>query len=148
MGRFNGISSAKFNEGGIYFLKGNYLIRVDKVKVGTTRMGIEFFVVECTILESDNPERKPKSSVSWLCMSDKDLYLANINHFCSIACDIPSEEVDEAGVELVVSEENPLAGTILRVQATDIKTRAGKDFTKVVWKQPTVQEKAPHEKAA
>lgn len=148
MGLFTGIKDAKYSEGGIYFLPGNYLVRVDKAKVGKTRKDVPFFVTETTILESDNPERKRGSSCSWMCMGDKDAFLGNVKNFCAIATEIDDADVDEAGVELIVSEDNPLGGTILRVQATNIKTREGKDFTKVIWKMSTPEERAPYEKAA
>lgn len=134
MGRFAGIKQAQYNEGGIYFLPGLYLVHVDRVKTGTTRKGIDFFVVESTIVESDNGERKPGSACAWMVTLDKDAALGNIKHFCSIATGCKLEEVDEAGVEMIVSDENPLRGTFLRVQAVTILTKEKKEFTKVTWR--------------
>jgi hypothetical protein len=134
VGLFRGVEEAKFNEGGIWFLDGNYLVKVDVVKVGETRKKVDFFVVEHTICWSDNPQRKKGTQCSWMATADKDAFLGNVKHFCSVASETPMDEVTEEGIEMIVSEENPLAGTILRVQATTIKTKAGGDFTKVIYK--------------
>jgi hypothetical protein len=136
MGRFGGIKDAKMSLGGVYFLPGNYLVRVDAVKTGETRKKDEFFVVECTVLFSDNPERKKGSSVSWMTLNSFDSYLGHIKHFISVAQELEPDEVDEAGVEMVVSDDNPCMGIILRVQAVNVLTRAKTDFTKVTFRWP------------
>jgi hypothetical protein len=41
--------------------------------------------------------------------------------------------VDEAGVEALISAANPAAGIKVKAEATNIKTRAQKDFTKVLF---------------
>ena len=137
MGRFGGIKDAKVSLGGVYFLPGNYLVRVDSVKTGSTRKNDNFFVVETTILESDNPERKKGSSVSWMTLESFDSYLGHIKHFVSVAQQCEEDEVDEAGVEMVVSDENPCRDIVLVVKANNVPTRAGGVFTKVQFAWPT-----------
>ena len=148
MGNFSGVGNARSSKGGVYFLPGNYLTRIEKVSQGTSRNNIDFLVVEAEILESDNPERKPGTVCSWLLMADKDAFLGNVNHFASAAFGIDESEVDEAGCEMMCGEENPVRGTLLRVQATNIKTRAGKDFTKLVWRASTPVDEKKYGKAA
>lgn len=140
MGRFGGVGDAKYNEGGVYFQPGRYLVRVDVVKTGESRKKVEFFVVECTILYSENPELKKGGSVSWMVMSDWDTYLGNIKHFVSVAQEVEMDEVDEEGVEMCVSDENPLAGTFLVAVAANVKTKKDADFTKVKWMQPEAED--------
>jgi hypothetical protein len=146
MGMFAGIKESKTQEGGVYFLPGLYVVRIDKVKVGETRKEEQFFVVETTILESDNPERRPGSSCSWMTLDRFDGFLGSVKSFVAVATDSDPDEVDEAGVEMLVSNANPLMGTILRVEALNIKTRSQRDFTKVTFKPATPEQLKKYEK--
>ncbi len=133
MGLFGKIKDAKSNGGGIYFLPGTYALECRANKVGKTREGREFFVCEFTILESSNPERPVGTSVSMMVMLDKyiETALGNVKGYIAALYDVPEEEVDEAGVELLVSAENPGAGLKVRAVASNTKTKKGTDFTKV-----------------
>jgi hypothetical protein len=142
MGLFSKIKDAKSSQGGVYFLPGKYALECRANKTGTTREGRSFFVAEFTILESTNPERPVGTSVSFMIMLDKNLEtgLGNIKGYISALFDLPEAEVDEAGVEQLVAADNPGAGVKVRAIASNIKTRANKDFTKVIWE--------PYEKKA
>jgi hypothetical protein len=134
MGLFSKIGSAKSNSGGIYFLPGTYELECVACKTGKTREGDKpFFVAEFTILSSSNPERPAGTSVSYMVMLDKYLEtaLGNVKQCLAALFAIPEEEVDEAGVEAAVGPENPAKGSKVKATASNIKTRAGKDFTKV-----------------
>lgn len=136
--KYDGIQNARYNEGGVYFLPGTYLVRVDKVKEGVTRQKKDFFVIETTTIESSNPERPVGGQQSQMIMMEWDNALGTIKNFASIAGDgdtsVPESEIDAASIELIVSEENPLKGTVLRVTATNVETKKGGTFTKVLWK--------------
>jgi hypothetical protein len=136
MGLFSGIGSAKSNGGGVYFLPGIYTLECKACKTGETREGKKpFFVAEFTILESTNPDRPVGSTVSWMVMMDKYLEtaLGNIKQCAAALFGIPETDVDEAGVEALISAANPAAGIKVKAEATNIKTRAQKDFTKVLF---------------
>jgi len=133
MGLFTGIEKANPSEGGVYIVPGNYTVEVQKVKTGKTRANRNFFVVECKVLESDVALRPRGIDVSWMVMLDQDSALGNIKQFCATATGSEMEDIDEAGVEAVVGDDNPLKGTKLQIQATNIVTKAGRDFTKVRW---------------
>jgi hypothetical protein len=136
MGLFSKIKDAKSNGGGIYFLPGVYKLECRANKTSKTRDGRPFFVAEFTILESTNPERPVGTSVSWMVMMDKNLEtaLGNIKQYVSALFDIEEGEVDEGGVEHLISAENPGAGIKVHAEATNIKTREKKDFTKVQYR--------------
>jgi len=136
MGRFSGIKDAKWNPGGVYFEPGQFLVRVDTVKVIESRKKEEMFIVENTLLDSDHPKLKRGSSVSWVVLSSWDTYLGSIKHFVSVAQEIEMDDVDESGIEMVVSEDNPCSGTILKVEAKNVRKKDGGDFTKCVWSWP------------
>jgi hypothetical protein len=133
MGLFGKIKDAKSNGGGIYFLPGTYALECRVCKTGKTREDRPFFVAEFTILESTNSERPVGTSVALMVMLDKymETALGNIKGFVAALFDCPEEEVDEAGVEKLISAENPGAGVKVRATASNTKTKKGSDFTKV-----------------
>jgi hypothetical protein len=130
---FKDVKDAKYSEGGVFFQPGSYLVRVDKVKLGETRKGKGFLVVETTILESDCPGLKSGAFCSWMIMEEWDTYMGYVKHFASVANEIEMDDVDEEGCDLMVSEENPCGGTLLRCVGVNSPGDSGKDFTKVKW---------------
>jgi hypothetical protein len=133
MGLFGKIGEAKSSGGGIYFLPGKYELECRANKTGKTREGRPFFVCEFTIISSSNPERPSGTSVSMMVMLDKyiETALGNIKGYVSALFGIPENDVDEAGVEQLVAADNPGAGLKIKAVASNTKTKAGKDFTKV-----------------
>lgn len=128
------VKEAKYFERGNYVKPGRYLVEVLKVKEGTMRppKSTGFFVVEMKVHESsDIKEHPPRSTMTWMSTSDKDAFLGNVKHFVGAAGNIPEDEVGIEDLKASVSEENPLGGIYLDVYAVPIKTREGKDFTKV-----------------
>lgn len=136
MGLFSKIKEAKSNGGGIYFLPGTYELECAAVKTGKTREGDKpFFVAEFVILASSNPERPVGTSVSYMVMLDKymETALGNVKQCISALFNVPESDVDEAGVDEAVGPSNPAKGAKVKATASNIKTRAGKDFTKVLF---------------
>lgn len=133
MGKFSNIGSAKSNGGGIYFEPGKYELECRANKTGKTREGREFIVFEFTIISSTNPNRPAGTSVSQMIMLDKYLEtaLGNIKGYVAALFNMPEQDVDEAGVEALVAADNPGAGIKVKAIASNTKTKAGKDFTKV-----------------
>lgn len=113
---------------------GRYLVEVQKVKEGTTRppKNAGFFVVEMKVHESSDLKEHPlKSAMTWMTMMDKDAALGNIKHFVAAAGNVEESEVTVDMCKFAVSEDNPLAGVFMQVDAVMVKTKAGKDFTRV-----------------
>lgn len=137
MGLFSGMSDAKYSEGGIYLLDGNYVLEVMELKSGTSRQRLDFFVAECRILQSTNPERKAGTICSWFVGIKPDTpALADIRRFLAVAGDSDDSDVDDTAAEMAVSSEQPFKGVVLRAAATTITTaKLKRPFTKVVWAQ-------------
>lgn len=135
MGLFGGIKNAKASQGGVYFEPGAYRLKVSKISQGKTRENRPFFVAEFVILQSNCDKRPIGTSMSWMVMLDKNLDtgLGNIKAFMAALFNISPDEVDEAGVEEATSAENPCQGKEVSAVATQIKTRANKDFTRVIY---------------
>lgn len=137
MGMFSGIDKAKSAEGGVYPVPGVFDLEVVALKAGKTRAGKNFFVAEFEILASSVQDARPVGSLmSWMVMIDPaylDTALGNIKGFLSVLTGIPHAKIDEAGVEDAVSAGNPCKGMRVRAAFNNIKTKAGKDFTKATW---------------
>jgi hypothetical protein len=134
MGIYGEIAGAKYSEGGIYVLPGIYRFKVLACKHITTRTRKEAFVVELEVLESNNTERIVGSLCSWMVTLDKEPALGNIKQFICTVAKCPEDAVNEQAVLIIVDEKrNPFKGKTVRAVATNITTKAGRDFTKVKW---------------
>jgi hypothetical protein len=140
MSLFDGIEDAQVGQGGVYFLPGIYKVRILKCITLKSRKREDLFIVECEVIESDVPERKPGSKASWIVNFKQDAALGNIKGFIAAATGIDpgdtarvNEEVTLDVCEYAVSDENPLAGSVLGLVAVNKKTRAGTDFTLHMW---------------
>lgn len=142
MGRFgSAVRGSTFNAGGAFFEPGDFVVRVDAVRYFTTRKDEDAVVIECTILESNNPRFKLGSPVSQMMMKRHESFGGNMAQFVAVATGVEMEEITsmsedeiDAEFEKVVAADNPLAGTILGVQVFMTQTKKKTDFTKVVWK--------------
>jgi hypothetical protein len=158
MGLFKDIKGARGTKGGLYFVPGNYLVLINRCKLGETRKGIDFFVAETKVVWSDVEERKPGSEPSYMVTMDKDPALGNVADFmrAGLACkavqqlgatiedigEIDEIELSEEEAEEIVGEANPLAGVVMALNAFNKPTAAGKDFTRVKWAIPTDEDLA------
>jgi len=131
MGVFGGIKEAKYSEGGVYLKTGVFALEIQAVKYLRTRTGKDAFVAEFKIEESSNTELPVGGLVSWMVTLDKEPALGNIKQFLSSAIPCDEGSIDESVVEYAIGKDNPMAGRKVRASAINIKTKAGRDFTKV-----------------
>lgn len=151
MGHFAKIKGQSSTKGGAYFQPGNYVVQIQRCKMGQTRKEVDFFVAECKIVESDNDELRPGSEGSFMVTMDKDPALGNIADFMRMGIWLAAREegktaaelgsvdaipLDEEDADEIVSEENPLAGLLMGLYAYNKPTRAGNDFTRHKWITP------------
>lgn len=149
MGRFSNLAHIKTNQGGLYFLPGNYVVDLEAVKFMRSRKGVEMFIIETCVVESDVAERGPGSRPSQVIAIKEEILatcMGNIKHFAATVLGIegdPDAYVPDDGtsvedfwdeaLEYIISAYNPLKGMRLRLNCTNIKTREGRDFTKHLW---------------
>jgi len=120
-----------------YVTPGQYLFEILDFKEAQNRKGREFVVVEMQVLDSDDTARHPKGSErSWLQMTDTDTAAKNIRGFLCRALNVPDEGlsdemIDKAFEPLEETGKSPLAGLKIGVNARNIVTRKGSDFTVV-----------------
>lgn len=133
MGVFSGIKEARANQGGVYPLPGNYVCEIQSCKIGESRKKEPFFVADLKIISSDNDERKVGTIMSWMAMSSWDGFEGMVKAFIMGVMGVPEEEIDEDVADSAISEEQPLAGMFVRLQAQNVKTKKGTDFTRCNW---------------
>lgn len=126
-----------------WFEPGRYKVRITGCHDRDGRKGDVFFIVEAEVLEILNTVDEVKMQVgntySQVIKFNTDMGPINVKRFILAANGLDpndadnQDQVDEDTVELVVSEEQPLAGTEMDLQCDLIKTRDGGDFTKYTW---------------
>ena len=154
MGRFSGVASVQTNQGGLYFLDGDYEVEVEETKMVRNRKGIDCFIISATVLKSTNSQRAVGCKPAQVIPMKPDLLptaLGAIKAFAAAVMGIENpdgykeeckkgEGQDEANdrfweesLEALVSDEQPAKGTKLHLNVATIKTKAGNDFSKHVW---------------
>lgn len=147
MSLFDGMETAVPGIGGVYLSAGLYPdLEVLAVKSIKNRKGTAGFCVELMVHESSGPAALPKGTkCAWMTMADKDSFLGSVRGFLHMAMSelagaaLELKEIDTATADMAVAEENPLKGIRMSAQATQVKTKAGKDFTKVEWSPKNVK---------
>jgi hypothetical protein len=131
---FDQVAGASPTEGGIYPKPGIYpLVFIDAVKMIRTRKGEDMFVAELCILNSEVAERPAGSRMSWCANFKHDAAASNVKLFLAAAMGMPVDSVDAAGMQFACSDQNPLYGRLLRIEASNIETRSGNPFTVCKW---------------
>jgi delta 1-pyrroline-5-carboxylate dehydrogenase len=157
MGRFAGLGGIKTNQGGLYFLPGDYEVMLEEIKFFLNRKKQDTFVVAAKVLKSTCSERAPGCKPSQVIILKEDILetvMGNIKQFAgavlgigdpdsfvadidpSIPEDTPEAATDrfwEETLESLVSDEQPAKGVVIKLNVTTIKTRENKDFNKHVW---------------
>ena len=120
-----------------YVTPGQYLFEILDFKEGENRKGREFVVVEMSVVDCDDRTRHPSGSErSWLQMTDTDTAGSNVRGFLCRALNVPDEGltdemIDKAFEPLEDTGKSPLSGLKIGVNARNIVTRKGSDFTVV-----------------
>jgi hypothetical protein len=158
MGRFPGLADVRANRGSMWFLDGDYLVRIEKTFLKHGRDGKDSFIVSAEVVESTNSARPPGCKPSQVAKIDPrwpQIALSDFkNHVAAVLeiknpddYHVPLEEMragetqeaadnrfwDEA-FELVLSDEQPTAGMLIRLHCyTRITTKSEKPITVHQW---------------
>lgn len=150
MGIWDEIDSATIGNGRLFFLKGRYRLRIDKVAKKDAKdsfKGKNSFIVEATVLESTNPERPKGSACTWVQtvksgdslpdQQQRKLALGSIKEFLAAALGDPRLETASASelMTLACDASNPLSGREVALVCEDKATRDDSTFTVHRWYQ-------------
>lgn len=140
MGLFGGVEKAQVSKGGVYVLPGAFIVAIDSIKHVLSRKKEDLYCVEMVVLDSNNDERPEGSKMSWMVNFKHDSALGNIKEFLAVVKGESEDDITEDDCEESWSEENPYAGTALRLNAANVKTKSGGDFTKCSWSEVTEED--------
>ncbi len=135
MGLFNGVEKARSSLGGVFPEPGVYpVLNVSAIKMVPSRKGDELFCVEMEIVESNVPERPVGTTMSWMANLKHDAALGNIKGFIAALMNTPEDGIGEDDCDKMVDAEKQYGrNRLIRLEATNVKTRAKTDFTKCFW---------------
>lgn len=134
---FTGIEAAKARVDSNYIRPCDVWAKIEVAKLDQNRKKRVFFALEMTVihrLPTDDGNHRIGESVTHLVMQDSEYFLSEIKSMFSSILGVSPEEIDADDCAAACSPDNPLAGTVVHVQATNIETRQGNDFTKVSYK--------------
>jgi len=132
---FERVGNANAQGGGIYPLPGMYpVLFVDTLKMKLNRKEEDVFIAEFDICQSEVAGRPPGTRMSWVANLKHDAAPGNVRMFIATLFGVPLEEVDGSTAELACGADNPARGRLIRLEASNIKTREKKqDFTLCRW---------------
>lgn len=144
MGIFDGIEHVAAEGTSLrqYFEPGHYTVAIERVFLHEKRLGGgKLFIVETTVLESDNPHIKPGERRNWVQSFAIPSALPRIKSFIGAANGLcPQRQLEDINTNItasvcdgVVSHDNPLRGKKLRLICISKTTRAGKEFVQHMW---------------
>lgn len=130
---------------GNYFQDGKHVVVIKRVleRASDRGNGKCYFIIECEMVESNNPKCRPGDLVTQVIDVTQDAGPGNVKGFCMAIGSHLFEEYNPADysdeqflaqvIDSFVLEEQAAAGVTVEVVAATIRTRKGTDFTKVSW---------------
>lgn len=145
MSIWQNLPGATVYERGTFLVPGLYTLRVRNTLDKTTRKG-RAFIVEFEVVESSNSTHYPGQRVTWFQkLLDLNIAMGAIKEFCGavfekdLAVEADRHAFDTqiapslAGIMEKATTENSLAGAVIRCEVTQVKTKAGTDFSRHTW---------------
>ena len=140
MGVFSGIEKAEVYSSGRYITPGRYRMVVNQILLVDSKQkrGVQFFVVEATILHTTSPDYEAGDNVSWLVDMSKQVAHSNCKNFAmALNPDAKDGDITEEVMDALVGPDNPGQGITVDCDASTRTSRAGNDYTRVDWKAAT-----------
>lgn len=139
MGVFDKIGDAKSSEDSNPVRVGEIVAQITECKIITKYTGELMMLINMTVKEVLDGDHRPGEEITHFLKVASPSFLGNVKQFIASTLEVDPDQVSKKDAERVTSDENPLAGMVVRVGARMIKTREGKDFTKVFYKGPVKQ---------
>lgn len=138
MGIFDKIGDAKMSGEGNYVRDGDYEAELVSVKLVESARSGQLLAIESRITkvldDNNGAGHKVGEDVVQFMKVTSPSFLGNVKQFISSSLGCSPDDVGKNEADKVTSDEQPLAGLVVRFTARTIKTQAGKDFTKVTYK--------------
>ena len=139
MGMFDGIEQVTSNQGGMYLMAGQHLLKILALKQPPNLRAGNCFIAELEVVESTREDYPVGSHVSWIrnVTKHKEMALADIKAFLAAVAGIDESDIDAAGADAAVGDAQPFAGSLIRCEAYDKPLKDGEGaFTRTIWTHP------------
>lgn len=137
MSIFDKIGDAKVSQDGNWVRPGKYTARIDGVKLVKKFNGEQFVAIEMHVLsvleDEDGSGHKVGEDITHLLKVQNPSFLGNFKQFASTALECNPDDLGKAEADRVTSDEQPLAGIEIAFNARQVPTKAGGQFTKVMY---------------
>lgn len=110
---------------------GTYNVRINSVNSKTSRKGQEYIEIAMQVVNTIDGSMTEGSECVHFFWRQHDSFLGSIKKFIMAATGCSAEEVTKDACELVISEEQPLSGTVIEAVFAVVDTRSGGKFTTV-----------------
>lgn len=135
-GLFSKLKETKMRVDSNWEREGNYISRIDNVKLDTNRKKEVALFIEKTVIavldDADGTGHKVGDSITHALWEKHESFLGNVKAFLATTTGADSEEIDEEHVFLVVDDDQPLNGTFVENNNRKIRTKEkGNPFTLV-----------------
>lgn len=132
---FEKIANADVTERSVYFSEGIYpVLYLDVMKMVTSRKGETFFVAEFDIIKSDVDSRPKGSRAVWMANFRHDATPGNVKDFIAKLHGEEPEAVTAEAVKFACGDKNPSHGRLIRLEAVNVETKTGGNFTRHNWR--------------
>tara|TARA_R100001082_G_scaffold94682_2_gene61663 strand:+ start:143 stop:595 length:453 start_codon:yes stop_codon:yes gene_type:complete len=141
MSLFDAIVKAPVYGSGNYFEEGKYRLTLEEVKMvdSQRKQGTKYLIVACRIDESTAENLNAGDSVTWRVDMTQASGPSNCKQFAvavgkSMYEGFSEDHVTSEFLGNIISDNSEAKGVVIDAEAITIKTRAGNDFTKVIWR--------------
>lgn len=140
-GLFTGIQEARATGGGSYDRPGRYIQRIDSVEYRKTRKGVDSVIIVKTCLhvfdDAAGLGLRLGAETSDVIGSYYDGWLGLLNQFISGVAGIAEDEVTDEMLEMMLAEDQPIAGSLVIVHCWDVTSqKTQKNITKKRYEGP------------
>lgn len=146
MGLWDGLDKAQTFEKGTFLKPGVYTLRIKTCLDKMTRKSGQAYIVEFEVLASSNSEHPVGTSVTWFQkMADRDVAFGAIKEFLAAVYQKDlRQKTEKEDFERTIApslpaiadastKTNSLAGQVVNVEVTQIKTQKNLDFSRHAW---------------
>ena len=137
MSIFDKIGDAKMGQAGNWVRPGRYTAKIVAVKLVKKFNGDEFVAIEMQVLTVIDDEKgtghKVEEEITHLMKVRNPSFLGSFKQFASVALGCEADDLDKAAADKITSDEQPLAGIDIAFTARQKSTKAGGQFTLVMY---------------
>lgn len=136
-GDFDGIEAVKVAPRRAPFLtEGQWVLEVQRIErfASQQKRGVRYWLATFVVCAGSEVQEAIGTERAWILkLEDPAIYLREIKAFVKALLDDPDAAITSQVVEDLLGPEQPATGTRVYCTAELVRTREGKDFTRLTW---------------